>query len=275
MPISNYKLSKLARDIDIARDKLKDKLTKRGIQVDDNLTLRQLIARIPTIRIPPTINFRGKGITSISDFNDNNVSVTWTGAPLLVTNGIRTNAGIYGLWTYDMSNWEEFTMCYTFGAHNCNAWHSMINLARPSNNSTYGIKIECNNLNGINVEGISSINNPLAYITTGTAPATQDTPLNTVQHIAVSVSQTYPIHMYVNGVLHRTYDQPSDKPGFNPLRLTDCNQNAFNYRLSNNASTLQCTHYALRLWDVALTAEQIAAEYAADNRDYNIGGGSS
>ncbi|EIA22540.1 hypothetical protein SFB6_063G0, partial [Candidatus Arthromitus sp. SFB-co] len=45
---------------------------------------------------------------------------------------------------------------------------------------------------------------------------------------------------------------------------------AFNRRLSANRSDDNVTHYALRVWDKALTYDQIMQEVLEDAKDYGI-----
>lgn len=76
MPIFNYKLNKLMENIEKSREKLKEFLTSRGIEIEENYTLRKLIRLIPTkITRPSNLSNNVYGHSMIN-LGCNNVLIT-------------------------------------------------------------------------------------------------------------------------------------------------------------------------------------------------------
>ena len=221
------------------------------------------------LRLVPKINFRGKNIEILDQFLRGGISVSWAGSPEVVENGVRLPRGSYGTFAYDMSSWEEFTMNYTFKLHAKAEWRGFLNLAWGG--STVGMRIEngageraretC--LWGINTDSaaiVSIVGDPPGFVTD----------LDKVYNLIVIVSKVDPVRIYVNGNQTHELTQPDNKKGFNGNRHTLINTHAFSRRLSANRSEDDATHYALRVWDKALTYDQSMAEMLADAKDYGI-----
>ena len=217
----------------------------------------------------PILNFRGKNITDIAQFNDRNVSINWTGNKTLVKDGVNTVPGSRGRFSYDFTNWEEFAMCYTFELLSRNTWRAILNIGYTSSNTTYGFKVEHNAVDGINFEGISNDRNSIIIIDNSSVPNFPIN-LNTKYNVIVNVSKTKPVGIYVNGQQIFSLSQPADKTGFNGNRHRNCNNNAFNERLSNAYKDINAIQHSLRIWNKALTDAEIEAEYKADATDYGV-----
>lgn len=217
----------------------------------------------------PILNFRGKNITDIAQFNDRNVSINWTGNKTLVKDGVNTVPGSSGKFTYDFTNWDEFAMCYTFELLSRNTWRAILNIGYTSSKTTYGLKMEHNNSDKMHFEGISSDQNALIVINS-TAPPTFPVKLNTKYNVIVNVSRTNPVGIYLNGQQIYSLTQPDNKKGFNRNNHRNCNSNAFNERLSNYEKHINSIQHSLRIWNRALTPEEIKAESKADATDYGV-----
>ncbi len=225
---------------------------------------------IPNPILPrPNLLFRGKNISNVDDFNDTNVNITWTGTPEVVVNGLRTRRNVYGLFDYGFVPYQEFTVSYTFALHNRNRWNALLNLAYTSSQSTFGFKIESNDSNGVNTEGIFD-NNKALIVVDGRADIANPVELNKRYNIIVTCSRNEPVRVFLNGKLVHTYNQPDDKKGWNGYNHQNINKNGFNRRLSNGYSDNDCTHYDCKIWDVGLTIDQAVEEFDSVNKDYDI-----
>ena len=223
----------------------------------------------PQNRPVPTLNFRGKNITDIAQFNDRNVNINWTGNKRLVRDGVNTVPESGGRFTYDFSGWEEFAMCYTFELLNRNTWRAILNLGHTPSNGTYGLKMEHNNLDYMHFEGISNNRNAIIVIDSPSIPSFPVT-LNKKYNVIVNVSRTNPVGIYLNGQQIFSLTQPENKKGFNGNNHRNCNSNAFNERLSNGVKDINSIQHSLRIWNRALTPEEIKAESKADAIDYGV-----
>ena len=232
---------------------------------------------IKSSRPRPKLNFRGKGITELSQFNDtaSNISVSWSGNPTIENNGVKTTSGKYGTFTYDFAPFDEFTMVYTVTLLERGHWVALLNLGREG--SKYGLKVEhnanSNYTSNVQLEGVnqrSSDANSLIPVI-GTAVSTQMTiTQNRPYNIILRVSLTDGVDSYLNGTLVHHFDQPEDLKGFNPNDWANLRNNAFNRRLSNGDSQISAIHHSLRIWDVALSDFDLIKEYQKDKHDYNI-----
>ena len=223
----------------------------------------------PKNRQVPILNFRGKNITQIEQFNDRNVSIDWTGNKTIVKDGVNTVPQSGGRFTYDFSNWEEFAMCYTFELLSRNEWRAILNLGYTSSNATYGLKLEHNHTQNMHFEGINNSQNAIIVID---SPSTPIFPveLNKKYNVIINVSRTNPVGIYLDGQQIFSLTQPESKKGFNGNNHSNCNSNAFNERLSNGVKHINCIHHSLRIWNRALTPEEIKAESKADAIDYGV-----
>lgn len=273
-------LSKIKFLTDSCDNELKAKANEVGVDVN-NKTILEIINEIElnfVENLPkPLLNFRGKDIIELSQFNDtaSNVSVNWSGSPTIENNGVKTTSGKYGTFTYDFSPFDEFTMVYTVTLLERGHWVALLNLGRASN--TYGLKVEHNaNQNytsNVQLEGVnqrSSDANSLVPVI-GSAVSTQMTiAQNRPYNIALRVSLTNGVDAYLNGVLVHHFEQPEDLKGFNPNNWTNIRNNAFNRRLSNNDSNISSIHHSLRIWNVALNDARLQEEINQDIVDYGI-----
>lgn len=96
------------------------------------------------------------------------------------------------------------------------------------------------------------------------------TDVDKIYNLIVVVSKTEPVKIYVNGNQTHELIQPDDKKGFNGNGHANIDTHAFNRRLSANRSEDNVTHYDLRVWNKALTYDQIMQEVLADAKDYGI-----
>lgn len=227
--------------------------------------------------IEPILNFRGKDIIQLSDFNDtaSNVSVSWSGNPTIENNGVKTTRGKYGTFTYDFSNFDEFTMVYTVTLLERGHWAAMLNLGREGNK--YGIKVEHNSntnyTSNVQIEGVNqrSIDAGSLVPVIGSAVSTQMTiARNRPYNIILRVSITNGVDVYLNSVLVHHFEQPEGLKGFNPNDWTNLRNNAFNRRLSNNDSGISSIHHSLRIWNIALDDTSLLHEFRKDKQDYQI-----
>lgn len=224
----------------------------------------------PVIEIEPILNFRAKDIRNLSDFNSGTVNVSWSGTNTIVTDGIKTNASGYGLFDFDFTNYQELTVSYTFQSHNKSDWSALLNLAYTTSNSTYGFKLEYADNGTISFEGISNASGSVVITNEQYPPRSSVIELNKKYNAIISISEIEPVKIYMNGILIHSINQPEGKKGWNGNNHRNILKNSFCNRLSNNKSNLTVTHHALRIWDVALTEEQVLNEFNKDNQDYQI-----
>lgn len=221
------------------------------------------------LRMRPKLFFRGKNIENLDQFSRGGISVSWTGDPEVVDNGIKTVPGTYGMFNYDMSGWQEFTMCYTFKIHAKADWRGFLNLAWGR--STVGMRIENGSGDRARETYLWGINNDdTAIVSIVGGPPGFVTDVDKIYNLIVVVSKTEPVKIYVNGNQTHELIQPDDKKGFNGNGHANIDTHAFNRRLSANRSEDNVTHYDLRVWNKALTYEQIMQEVLADAKDYGI-----
>lgn len=236
--------------------------------------------------IEPILNFRGKDIRNLSDFNDtaSNVSVSWhvdrtqssdSSGPTIENNGVKTTRGKYGTFTYDFSSFDEFTMVYTVTLLERGHWVAMLNLGRGGNK--YGLKVEHNSnqnyTSNVQLEGVNQRSSDAGSLipVIGSAVLTQMTIVqNRPYNIILRVSITNGVDVYLNGTLVHHFDQPEGLKGFNPNNWTNLRDNAFNRRLSNNDSRISSIQHSLRIWNIALDDTSLLHEFRKDVKDYQI-----
>ena len=249
-----------------------DPSTKNFYYKENNLWNKVVLEsqKPPVIEVEPILNFRAKDIRNLSDFNSGAVNVAWSGTNTIVTDGIKTNAGGYGLFDFDFTNYQELTISYTFQSHNKSNWSALLNLAYTTSNSTYGFKVEYADDGAIGFEAISRASTSIVITNEQHAPRSSVIELNKKYNAIISISKTDPVKIYMNGILIHSINQREGKKGWNSNNHRNILKNAFCRRLSNNKSNLTVTHHALRVWDVALTEEQVLNEFNKDNQDYQI-----
>lgn len=229
----------------------------------------------------PILDMSAYEISSISEFNDPKVAVTWNGDPTLVANGIMLNRSSYGVFTQSMDNWQEFTFSMTFTPFSssdvCSAFLGFA-YKQGSYSSHKGFSLEKTDVkNTLRIYGTNSYEQFLiephkTRVVTEKAPIKFPIIFDELTNIIYSVSKDKMV-TYVNG---EVVDEANILYPFAVNVLSKLNGCSFGARLDRiNAYCSEMILNSFKLWNRGLNIEEALEEYELQksmftNEIYNI-----